>query len=109
MIATGFQFFAANASTAAGLPTAAVDGQGVSGGRLRAEAVQHGAENVVVIEAVDQPVVQRGLIRHGAVHHALVEVGCATIAGLHTTDGTLWSEEYQTALLETYHRVFDRV
>ena len=29
--------------------------------------------------------------------------------GLHTTDGSIWSEEYQVALLETYHRVFDRI
>ena len=39
----------------------------------------------------------------------MTEYGADTIAGLHTTDGTLWSEEYQTALLETYHRVFDRI
>ena len=30
------------------------------------------------------------------------------MAGLHTAEGGLWSEEYQVALLETYHRVFDR-
>jgi beta-glucuronidase len=38
----------------------------------------------------------------------VTEYGADTLAGLHTTDGTLWSEEYQVALLETYHRVFDR-
>ena len=39
----------------------------------------------------------------------VTEYGADTLAGLHTTDGSLWSEEYQAALLETYHRVFDRV
>ena len=29
--------------------------------------------------------------------------------GLHTLDAVVWSEEYQAALLDTYHRVFDRV
>jgi beta-glucuronidase len=38
----------------------------------------------------------------------VTEYGADTIAGLHTTDAGLWSEEYQVALLETYHRVFDR-
>jgi beta-glucuronidase len=39
----------------------------------------------------------------------VTEYGADTLAGLHTTAGTLWSEEYQVALLETYHRVFDRI
>ena len=39
----------------------------------------------------------------------VTEYGADTLSGLHTTDGTIWSEEYQVALLETYHRVFDRV
>jgi beta-glucuronidase len=39
----------------------------------------------------------------------VTEYGADTVAGLHTTDGSLWSEEYQVALLDTYHRVFDRV
>jgi len=38
----------------------------------------------------------------------VTEYGADTLAGLHTTDASIWSEEYQVALLETYHRVFDR-
>lgn len=38
----------------------------------------------------------------------VTEYGADTLAGLHTTEGSPWSEEYQVALLETYHRVFDR-
>jgi beta-glucuronidase len=38
----------------------------------------------------------------------VTEYGADTLAGLHTTQAGLWSEEYQVALLETYHRVFDR-
>ena len=29
--------------------------------------------------------------------------------GLHTLDAVAWSEEYQAALLDTYHRAFDRI
>jgi beta-glucuronidase len=29
--------------------------------------------------------------------------------GLHSIGGEPWTEDYQAALLETYHRVFDRV
>ena len=45
-------------------------------------------------------------------HHKpiiVTEYGADTLAGLHTTEASLWSEEYQAALLATYHRVFDRV
>ena len=38
----------------------------------------------------------------------VTEYGADTMSGLHSTEGSLWSEEYQVALLETYHRVFDR-
>ncbi len=38
----------------------------------------------------------------------VTEYGADTMSGLHTTDGSIWSEEYQVALLDTYHRVFDR-
>jgi beta-glucuronidase len=38
----------------------------------------------------------------------VTEYGADTLSGLHSTDGSLWSEEYQVALLETYHQVFDR-
>jgi beta-glucuronidase len=38
----------------------------------------------------------------------VTEYGADTMSGLHATDASIWSEEYQVALLETYHRVFDR-
>jgi beta-glucuronidase len=39
----------------------------------------------------------------------VTEYGADTIAGLHATDGTLWTEEFQSALLQACHRVFDRI
>jgi beta-glucuronidase len=39
----------------------------------------------------------------------VTEYGADTLAGLHTLRPVLWSEEYQAALLDTYHRVFDRI
>lgn len=37
------------------------------------------------------------------------EYGADTIAGLHSVLGVPWSEEYQTQMLDMYHRVFDRL
>ena len=67
----------ANIQVAARLPALAVDRQRMAHGRLRAEAVQHRAEDLVVIEAVDEGFVQRHFVGHGAVHHALVQIGGA--------------------------------
>jgi beta-glucuronidase len=39
----------------------------------------------------------------------MTEYGADTIAGLHSAGVTPWSEEFQSDLLELYHRVFDRV
>lgn len=39
----------------------------------------------------------------------VTEYGADTISGLHAVDSVPWSEEYQADLLDTYHRVFDRV
>ncbi len=39
----------------------------------------------------------------------VTEYGADAMPGLHSLDAVVWSEEYQAALLETYHRVFDRV
>ena len=39
----------------------------------------------------------------------VTEYGADTIAGLHTVGMEPWSEEYQSALLDRYHRVFDRI
>ena len=46
-------------------------------GGLRAEAIEHGAENFVVIETVDEGFIQRHFVGHGSVHHALIEIGGA--------------------------------
>lgn len=37
------------------------------------------------------------------------EYGADTIAGLHAVEPVMWSEEFQVELLDTYHRVFDRI
>ncbi|EAQ6131186.1 beta-glucuronidase [Salmonella enterica] len=39
----------------------------------------------------------------------MTEYGVDTLAGLHSMYSDMWSEEYQCAWLEMYHRVFDRV
>lgn len=39
----------------------------------------------------------------------VTEYGADTISGLHSAMPNPWSEEYQSDLLEMYHRVFDRV
>lgn len=39
----------------------------------------------------------------------MTEYGTDTIAGLRDLTGLMWSEEYQTEMLDMYHRVFDRV
>lgn len=39
----------------------------------------------------------------------VTEYGADTIAGLHSIEEAPWSEEFQTALLERYHAVFDRI
>jgi beta-glucuronidase len=38
----------------------------------------------------------------------MTEYGADTVAGLHTLNGAMWSEEFQTELLDMFHRVFDR-
>lgn len=39
----------------------------------------------------------------------MTEYGVDTLAGLHSMYTEMWSEEYQCAWLDMYHRVFDRV
>lgn len=39
----------------------------------------------------------------------VTEYGADALPGLHTLRPTPWSEDYQAELLDTYHRVFDRV
>jgi beta-glucuronidase len=38
----------------------------------------------------------------------MTEYGADTLAGMHSVLGVPWSEEYQTQMLDMYHRVFDR-
>jgi beta-glucuronidase len=48
-----------------------------------------------------------------AEHHdkpiIMTEYGVDTLSGLHSVALTPWTEEYQVAFLEMYHRVFDRI
>ena len=67
------------------------------------------------VEPGDLDAAERGLeaeLQAWATTHSkpiiVTEYGADTMSGLHTTDASIWSEEYQVALLETYHRVFDR-
>ncbi|HEY5335819.1 MAG TPA: glycoside hydrolase family 2 TIM barrel-domain containing protein [Mycobacteriales bacterium] len=67
------------------------------------------------VEPGDLQAAERGLeaeLKAWATTHGkpiiVTEYGADTLSGLHTTDASIWSEEYQVALLETYHRVFDR-
>ncbi|MGO9855539.1 MAG: beta-glucuronidase [Acidimicrobiales bacterium] len=39
----------------------------------------------------------------------VTEYGADAMPGLHAIDAVVWTEEYQVALLDTYHRVFDRI
>jgi beta-glucuronidase len=39
----------------------------------------------------------------------ITEYGADTMPGLHATLPTMWSEEFQSAFLDMYHRVFDRI
>ena len=71
----------ADVEEAAGLVAGAVDGQRVADHRLQAEAVEHGAEDLVVVEAGDQALVAGGLLGLDPVDDALVEVGRAQAPG----------------------------
>src|ERR671914_2930272 len=67
----------ADVEEAARLPALAVDGERVPDHGLHAEAVERGAEDLVVVEARAQALVERGLLGLDPVHDALVEVGRA--------------------------------
>jgi beta-glucuronidase len=68
------------------------------------------------VEPGDLKAAERGLeaeLRQWASRHGkpiiMTEYGADTIAGLHSLQASVWSEEYQVALLDVYHSVFDRV
>ena len=67
------------------------------------------------VEPGDLDAAERGLeaeLQAWATRHGkpiiVTEYGADTMSGLHAVDGTPWSEEFQVALLQAYHRVFDR-
>jgi len=64
----------------------------------------------------DLDAAERGLeaeLRAWAARHdkpiLITEYGADTMAGLHSVDAAPWSEEFQAALLDRYHEVFDRI
>lgn len=68
------------------------------------------------IDPGDLDAAERGLeteLREWADRHGkpilVTEYGADTLAGLHTVGAVPWSEEYQAALLDRYHAVFDRI
>ncbi len=68
------------------------------------------------VEPGDLEAAERGLeeeLQEWAGSHGkpiiMTEYGADAMPGLHTLEGSVWSEEYQVALLDTYHRVFDRI
>ena len=79
----------ANVEEAARLSALAVDGDRMSGRRFNAEAIQRGAEDLVVVEAVDQRFIQRGVVGRRAVDDALIQVGGAQSPSL-AAEMMLW-------------------
>src|ERR1700733_1303867 len=76
----------ADIEEAAGLAAFAIYRQGAANGRLGAETVQYGTENLVVVEAVDQGLVDLDLVGDRTVDNALIEIGGAqapNLAGEH--------------------------
>ena len=63
----------------AGLSSRTVHRERMANGRLHQEAIEHGAVVTVVVEAVDQSLVERGLGRLGTPHDSLVKIGDADL------------------------------
>src|SRR5690348_3409846 len=82
------QFDATNGVTdiekASGLPTLSIYGQRMLDRRLHAEAIERGAENLVIIETVHQRRIESDFFGQRAVDHALIEIGCAQPPNLAT-------------------------
>src|ERR1700691_1510144 len=74
----------ANVQEAASLAAFSVHGKRMPHGGLRTEAVQHRAENFVVVEPVDQRFVESRFVRDRAVYNSLVPVGGAQLPGATT-------------------------
>src|SRR6202041_506886 len=76
----------ADVEEAPGLTAFAVYRQGAANGCLGAETVEHGAEDLVVVEAVDQGFVHQNFVSDRAIDNPLIEVGGAkppNLAGEH--------------------------
>src|SRR5664279_2346649 len=67
----------ANVEEAASLPALTVNGERRSDGGLHAKTVEHGAKYVVVIEAIDQRLIEGGLVGGSTVDNALIQIGGA--------------------------------
>ena len=55
----------------------AVNGEGMSDGGFDAETIEDGAENFVVVEAIDQRFIEGDFVGHGAVDDALIQISGA--------------------------------
>src|SRR6185437_1910969 len=71
-----------NIEEPAGLPALPVNGNGMLDGRLHAEAIERGAEYVVVVEAVDKRFIATGLVSYVAVNDPFVKIGGANAPNL---------------------------
>ena len=56
------------------LSALAVHGEWLANGRLHAEAVEHGAEHVILIEPIDEGFVESNFVGHRPVHDALIQI-----------------------------------
>src|SRR5712692_4570436 len=75
-----------NVEETACLTALAVHRERLADGCLHAEAIENRAENVVVIEAIDERFIQRSFVRHRSVYDTLIEVRGANapdLAGEH--------------------------
>src|ERR1700674_3079690 len=66
-----------NVEETARLSALPVNGEWLADGRLHAETIKDGAENVVIIEPIDQRLIERSFVRHRPINNALIEVGGA--------------------------------
>src|SRR5437870_3797633 len=67
----------ANVEETARLSSLAVNGERLSDGRLNTKAIQDGAKDIIVVEAIDQHLIERGFIGHRSVNDSLVQVRSA--------------------------------
>src|SRR5713226_8281515 len=63
-----------NVEETARLTALTIDRERLADGRLHAETIEDGAEDVVIIEPIDECFIERGFVRHRSVNDALIEV-----------------------------------